>query len=295
MIEGRPSDTAMQVAAARAAHLRFDPPPHLLEDRVAEALLGDEAEALVAGYSDDGPWILVENRIFLPLRARYVEDRLADAFSRGVRQLVVLGAGLDSFAFRRPAEWSDLRVFEVDHPSTQQWKQRRLADLGWRLPAGVEWVPCDFEVDTLRDALAGTGFDPAAPAVVSWMGVVYYLEPATFEGALAELAGLLAPGSEVVFDAMRPWDELPERYHALREAMGEYLNRAGEPQINRPTEAALVAAIRDAGFDEAIVESREAIAKRYLAPTGTTIPLAERFRLVVARRTGDPATDQAAS
>src|SRR5262245_10505374 len=105
----------MQVAACRAAHLRFDPPPHLLEDRCAEPLLGDDAEALIGLYADGGHWILRENRIFLPLRGRYAEDVVADAYRAGVRQLVVLGAGLDSFGLRRPASLSELRVIEVDH------------------------------------------------------------------------------------------------------------------------------------------------------------------------------------
>src|SRR5678816_3697717 len=100
MNEGEPSHTALQVAACRAAHLRFDPAPHLLEDRIAEKLLGTEGEALIGSYADSAPWILLENRLFLPFRARYAEDLVAQAHRDGVRQLVVLGAGLDSFALR---------------------------------------------------------------------------------------------------------------------------------------------------------------------------------------------------
>ena len=90
-----PSQTALHVAAARAAHRRYDPPPRILEDDRAEALLGDRAEELIRSYADDGSWVLVENRLAIPLRARYAEDRLAAAYRDGVRQLVVLGAGLD--------------------------------------------------------------------------------------------------------------------------------------------------------------------------------------------------------
>ena len=118
MIEGEPSQTALHVAAARAAHLRFDPAPHLLEDPHAEPLLGERAEALIESYANGGSWLLIENRIAIPLRARYVEDRLDAAYRNGVRQLVVLGAGLDSYAFRTPTEQPELRVFEIDHPST---------------------------------------------------------------------------------------------------------------------------------------------------------------------------------
>ena len=175
MIEGRPSETALHVAAARAAHLRFDPAPHLLDDVHAENFLDEDGRTLIASYSDEGPWILIENRRFLPLRARWVEDRLAAAHARGVRQFVILGAGLDWFAFRQPAELTGLRIFEIDHPSTQRWKLDRLESIGLAPPENVRFVACDFEKTSVPEALAETDFDPNLPAVVSWMGVVYYL------------------------------------------------------------------------------------------------------------------------
>ncbi len=285
MIEGQPSDTALQVAASRAAHLRYDPPPHLLEDVQAEALLGPDLAGLIEGSSNEAPWILIENRLFIPLRARYAEDLLAAAYARGVRQLVVLGAGLDSFVFRQPAELSDLLTFEVDHPSTQAWKRARIQSLGWTLPPTARLVPCDFEKQSVSDALAGSDFDPARPALVSWMGVTYYLERGTTERALRELYRLLAPGSEVVFDVMRPWDELPERYAEVRARMLEYLKGAGEPQVNRYRAEEILQGIREAGFDEGHVESRASLEARYLAPLETDIPLSERFHLVTARKT----------
>jgi len=283
MIEGRPSDTALQVAASRAAHLRFDPAPHLLDDRQAADLLGPEAIALVDGYGNDGPWVLHENRLFIPLRARYVEDRMREGYARGVRQFIILGAGLDSFVFRQPAQLSDLRVFEIDHPSMQSWKQARLDALGWMVPDNARYVPCDFEKSRVSEVLAQTDFDPSQPAIVSWMGVVYYLEKTTVDEALRDLASILAAGSEVVFDVMRPWDELPERYEEIRAAMAKYLSGAGEPHVNRYRREEIVQTIRDAGFGEALVEEREEIEHRYLTPLETSIPLSHRFRLVVAR------------
>lgn len=284
MIEGQPSDTALQVAASRAAHLRFDPPPHLLEDTQAEALLGPELASLIEGSSNEAPWILIENRLFIPLRARYAEDRLADAYTRGVRQLVLLGAGLDSFVWRQPARLAGLRTFEVDHPSTQAWKRARIESLGWTLPQSARFVPCDFEQQSVTEALADSDFDPERPALVSWMGVTYYLERATTEGALRELCGLLAPGSEVVFDVMRPWEELPERYAEVRARMLEYLQGAGEPQINRYRAEEILEAIREAGFDEGHVESRASLEARYLAALDSDTPLSERFHLVTAQK-----------
>jgi methyltransferase (TIGR00027 family) len=233
MQDEKPSWTAMQVAACRAAHLRFDPAPHLLEDRFAEPLLGDDAEKLIGLYANGGHWMLQENRLFLPFRARYAEDRVAEAYRAGVRQLVVLGAGLDSFGLRRPAALSELRVIEVDHPATQRWKKQRLAELGVVRPDFLSFVECDFETTSVSAALRGTAFDADAPAVVSWMGVVYYLDRETVRRALAELARLLAPGSALVLDYQLPLDALPQRYRDVHEQASARLAQEGEPQVNR--------------------------------------------------------------
>jgi methyltransferase (TIGR00027 family) len=285
MIEGRPSNTAFQVAAARAAHLRYDPPPHVLEDGLAEALLDDEGRAMIGQYADGGPWILMENRLFLPLRARFAEDRLAALYRRGFRQLVILGAGLDTFAWRRPETLEGLHIYEVDHPSTQSWKRARLESLGWPIPDDTRLVPCDFERQTASEALLAAGFDAARPALVSWLGVIYYLAPQTAEAALRDLTQLLAADSEVVLDAMLPWEALPDRYHALRAQMADYLKGAGEPQINRHTPEALTGALRAAGFSSAEVVDRDALIREYVEPSGARgLPFPDRFMLAVARR-----------
>ncbi len=284
MIAGQPSETALHVAAARAAQLRFDEAPHLLEDTLAVELLGPEKRALVEDYGNSGPWILIENRLFIPLRARYVEDRLAAGYARGIRQFVILGAGLDSFALRQPPGYEDLRIFEVDHPDSQRWKTERLASLGWSIPDNTELVACDFARTPASRALAKTRFDPAAPAIVSWFGVIYYLEEPVAARTLADLADHLAAGSELCFDAMRPWQELPERYHQLREAMGAFLAGAGEPHVNRYSAAELEETLRVAGFSDVTIEARSEIERRYLAPRNEKTPLSERFHLVTAIR-----------
>ena len=283
MLDGRPSNTAFQVAAARAAHLRFDPEP-LLEDVHAEALLDEEGRAMVDGYADGGPWIMLENRFFLPLRARFAEDRLIEAYARDVRQFVILGAGLDSFAWRQPAGIEELNIYEVDHPSTQSWKIKRLEELGWATPTNTTLVPCDFEHQSTSEALSPTQFDPSKPCVVSWMGVIYYLGRDVAEAALRDLAGLMAPSSQLLFDAMLPWDLLPERYQIIRKAMAEYLNGAGEPQINRYSPDELTDAIRTAGFAKAEVFHPKDLVSLYLDPIRLTLEIPERFRLAVATR-----------
>lgn len=284
MIAGEPSQTALHVAAARAAHRRFDPPPHLLEDPHAESLLGDRAEALIQSYADGGSWLLTENRLSIPLRARYVEDRLAAAYRNGVRQLVVLGAGLDSYPFRTPTGHSELRIYEVDHPSTQQWKTTRIRELAWTIPESLDFIACDFEQTSVPEALRGSSFDADRPTIVSWMGVTYYLTPETTCRTLTDLHGILAPGSEVVFDYQFPYEDLSERYRGVSEAMNYYLKAVGEPQHNRYRREALAAVIRKAGYDEVLLESRTAIHERYYTPLGTRIPMSERFGLAVAKR-----------
>lgn len=284
MIDGRPSNTAFQVAAARAAHLRFDPAPHLLEDSLAHALLDDEGREMIHLYADDGPWIMRENRLFVPLRGRLVEDRLAEAYARGVRQLVVLGAGLDSIAWRQSELLPQLRVYEIDHPSTQSWKVDRLASLGWGVPDNVRMVACDFEQETAGQALAKTDFDANAPAFVSWMGVVYYLERATADTAMKELASLLAPGSTVVLDFMLPWEALSERYHEVRKAMVQYLKGAGEPHINRYDPADMRLALDMAGFASLEIFDREAFLAAYPRLSGFSPSVSERFLIAIASR-----------
>ncbi len=284
MIEGRPSETALHTAAARAAHRLLDPEPHLLEDVGAAELLGTDGEALIESYRDDGPWVLVENRIFIPLRARYVEDRLRAAYLNGARQYVVLGAGLDSFTFRQPALLGELAIFEVDHPSTQDWKMARIDSLGWSVPDNTQFVPCDFETTLISGALRDVGFDPALRTVVGWMGVVYYLDKQTVAASLADLGTILADESELVMDYMRPWDELPTRYLELREAMTSYLKGMGEPHVNRYPRGEIVQVIRDAGFKRASTVNHRELHDRYLAPLATKIPISERFGLAVATK-----------
>ena len=286
MMEGQPSQTALHVAAARAAHLRFDPPPHLLEDAVAERLLGEDGAPLIQSYGDDGSWLLVENRLAIPLRARYVEDRLAAAYRTGVRQLLILGAGLDSYAFRMPPEQTDLRVYEVDHPSTQGWKIARIAELGWEVPASLTFVACDFERQTVSEVLRDSAFDADQPAIASWMGVVYYLTPQTALRALRDLRGLLACGSEVVFDYQYPLEDLPERYRGVPEVLNRYLDSVGEPQHNRYRPHELESVILEAGFEAALLEARDAIHDRYYRPLDSPIPMSGRFGLAIARRDG---------
>jgi methyltransferase (TIGR00027 family) len=239
---------------------------------------------LIGSYADDGSFLLVENRLAIPLRARYAEDRLAEAYRGGVRQMVVLGAGLDSYAFRRPADQGDLRIYEIDHPSTQEWKMARLSELSWDVPDFLAFVACDFEKTPVSEVLRGSSFDAGEPAVVTWLGVTYYLHPETARDALVDLHEILAPRSEVVFDYQFPVEDLPERYAGLPKTMNHYLEKVGEPQYNRYRPDALRDMLLSAGYREALLADRDALHARYYAPMGTAIPMSARFGLAAARR-----------
>jgi len=281
MRQDEPSHTALQVAAARAAHVRFDAPPHLLEDRLAEALLGEEHAALIDLYRDGGHWMLRENRLFVPLRARWAEDRVLAAHARGVPHYVILGAGLDSFAFRQPPALRDLRILEVDHPATQRWKRARIEALGWAVPSNLTFVECDFEREAVTDALGRVGVGSGTLAAVSWMGVIFYLERATARAALAELHQLLAPGSELLLDYLHPYEDLAPRYQELSETLDVYLRQVGEPHVNKLRPEELAVDLLGAGFAQVIRVERDDLSARYLAGRHDDVPLSERLRLAV--------------
>ena len=196
MQPGQPSRTALRAAAHRAAHQSVEH-GRVFADPLAIRVLGEAPEAVFG--ADLHSAATRGMRLFIAARSRFAEETLAAAVARGVRQYVVLGAGLDTFAHRNPYADQGLRVFEVDHPATQGWKRGRLADAGLATPASLTFAPVDFERQTLAEGLANAGFDTAAPAVFAWLGVVVYLTRGAVLGTLGWIASL-PPGTEVVFD-----------------------------------------------------------------------------------------------
>lgn len=253
---GRPSITAHNVAVLRALHQLLDT-PLVFEDPLAMRIVGTEAgDALHADpHAFDTSRGL---RAFLALRSRYAEDGLDRAVARGVRQYVVLGAGLDTYACRNRHAAAPLRVFEVDHPATQAWKQERLAEGRIAVPAALRFVPVDFETQSLAAELRHAGFRADEPAYISWLGVVIYLTRPAIRATLAYIASL-APGSEVVFDYSVPAHMLTIAQRSARALRALRVMEIGEPWLTyfEPDElAALLAAtgfgtIRDLGPEEA--------------------------------------------
>jgi len=186
-------ETARRSAALRAAHYLYGAEPKIFSDDLAEGLSGISREN-IHSMIDSVPAASASTCI---VRSRFTEDRLAAARSR-LNQYVVLGAGLDSYALRMGDALGDLLVFEVDDPPIQEWKRQKVAELGLKEPSQLRYVPCDFEVTTLPEALATSDFDPDAPCFVSWLGVTQYI---TVEATTATLewAAARPKGSEIVF------------------------------------------------------------------------------------------------
>ena len=237
----------MRVAMRRAAHQLFDR-PLVLDDPLAVRIIGDEAVARLQGVPGaESRRFQRSLRAFLVARSRVAEDALARAVSRGTAQCVVLGAGLDTFAYRNPHPL--LRVFEVDFPATQAWKRHRLHAAGIGVPDSLTFAPIDFEHQTLADGLALAGFDAHAPTFFSWLGVTMYLT----EDAIASTLDVIAatpPGGGLVFDYAVPRNSLGFLERLVFDAIAGRVAKPGEPFVTF--------------FDPAGVRTR-------LAPLGLTV------------------------
>ncbi len=170
---GKPSATAVGAAIERALHQSLDQEPRIFYDQVAEPLVGPELER----YRAIARLFPFARRIRanMVMRSRYAEDCLAESIARGTRQYIVLGAGLDTFAYRQPTWAGPLRIFEADYPATQNWKRNRLSAARIIVPTNLTFVPVDFERGLLHEALANAGLDFTLPTFVSWLGVTQYL------------------------------------------------------------------------------------------------------------------------
>jgi methyltransferase (TIGR00027 family) len=254
--DGRPSYSAERVAMFRAAHQLYDA-PLAFEDPLALPILGPDAARYLERarpFAQHGP--LAGLRAWLVARSRFAEDELGEARGRGIRQYVILGAGLDTFAYRQPAGGAPLDVFEVDHPATQEWKRLRLGEGAIPVPGSVHFVPTDFEGDGLGASLRAVGFRPDEPAFLSWLGVSMYLtRPAI--GTTLDFLASTAAGSEVVldyFDQDAPGvvDRVATALIDQRAALsGEpFRSRFHRGELARELEARGFHGVRDLGADE---------------------------------------------
>ena len=259
MEDGQLSFTALTAAAARAAHLIVDQEPWIFADGLAAQLLGEQAEELISYHKLHGTHpVLAGARVQVTCRSRYTEDALSRAVSRGVGQYVILGAGLDSFAYRAGLA-GRVRVFEVDHPATQDWKRRALAAAQVPVPEAVTFVAVDLATDSLAGPLLAAGFDTAAPALVSWLGVTMYLTPDAVADIMTAV-GRLAPGTELVADYMLPAGLRDEAGAVYGELVAQAAAERGEPWLSCFAPGEITDMARRAGFREVRnVRQRDAI------------------------------------
>ena len=256
-----PDQTAVRVALWRALHVQLDPAPHVLDDEIGLQLVDPPT-----GWRDRGdmdPVVTSRFRASIVVRSRFVEDLLAEQAGR-VPQYVLLGAGLDTFAQRRPDIAAQYRIFEVDQPGTQQWKRQRLTETGYGLPEWLHSVPVDFETDSWWDRLLAAGFDPARPAIVASLGVSMYLTDEANRETLSLLARS-APGSTVVMTFMPPAELIYEHDRSGREFADTGAAASGTPFVSFYPPDRIVAMALDAGFTQARHVSAGLLNERYFA------------------------------
>src|SRR5262245_28001582 len=231
------------IARQRAAHQVLDHGAILHHPFAMKILREDEKD--VRQFANQHPLARI-GRLFTAVRSRIAEDALSGAVERGIRQIVILGAGLDTFALRSPHGARQIRIYEVDHPATQIWKRERLAEAQLALPPSLSLVPVDFERDDLGETLAGAGFQQNSPAFFTWLGVVPYLTQDAIGSTLDYMASIR--NSEVVFDYMESPQAFSEGIREFVAKRAEQLEKINERWASRFEPAGMAAMLRARGF-----------------------------------------------
>jgi methyltransferase (TIGR00027 family) len=258
-----PDSTAARVALWRALHVEIDPPPHVLEDGIGLRLLAPDHGWRHRGDMD--PQFTRPFRASIVGRARFIEDLIEEQAGRGLSQYVILGAGLDSFAQRRPEIACRLKVFEIDQPNPQAWKRRRLIELGFGVPDWLRFVPVDFEAGgSWRNGLATAGFDDSKPAIVVSTGVSMYLTKDANAATLRQVAAF-ARGSTLAMTFLLPLELADAEIRPGLEMAQKGARASGTPFLSFFTPPEIVALAREAGFREARHVSAADLTQRYFA------------------------------
>ena len=227
MQAGKPSRTALAAATHRAAHQILEQ-GRIFCDPLAVRILGAQADEIARDAAERPSRSRM--RFFIAVRTRFAEDALAAAVEDCASQLVVLGAGLDTFAYRNPFG-ERLRVFEVDYPATQEWKRGLLESAKIEIPKWLTFAPVDFERQTLREGLARAGFDPSQQTFFTWLGVVPYLTTEAIWSTLSFIAGL-PNGSHVVFDYSDPPETLSPELRSYHDERAARVKEVGEDWVS---------------------------------------------------------------
>lgn len=278
MEEGRPSRTAFAAASHRAVHRLFDE-ARVFDDPHGVAILGPGAEAHLRANVEAHQGLSRFMRALIVGRSRVAEDALAAAAAKGVDQYVLLGSGLDTFAYRNP--FPALKVFEVDFPATQAWKREWVANAGIPVPDSLTYAPVNFEHETLAEGLARAGVDATRPTIFAWLGVVPYLTREAIMANLAVVAGFPA-GSAIIFDYAEPRENLSPVARAIADERAKRVAEMGEPWLSFFQPADLAADLRRIGFSELEDLDGPALNARYFAGTDLgTGPTTHVMRAVV--------------
>jgi len=257
-----PEPTAVRVALWRALHVQGDPLPHVLEDEIGLQLVSP-----AEGWRSrpDMSSFTRAFRASIVARARFIEDLVEKQAAQGPLQYVILGAGLDTFAQRRPELASRLTVFEVDRPGPQEWKRRRLIDLGFGVPPYLRLVPADFEASgSWWKDLVAAGFEPGKPAVVASTGVSMYLTKEAISSTLRQIAAL-APGSTLAMTFLLPIEMADPEIRPGIERAAKGAQESGTPFISFFSPEEMLALASEAGFRKVEHVSADDLARRYFA------------------------------
>jgi methyltransferase (TIGR00027 family) len=250
------STTAMLAIVVRSAHQILDADPKIQVDPVSVAFASQFDSGLLKGALSEEAVRL--GRAGLVMRSRYAEDVLAEVRAA----FVILGAGFETFAYRQPPFATKLKIYEVDHPSTQAVKKAVLEKAGIAVPTNLRWCPIDFETTRLRDALAMAGFDFNRPAVISWLGVTQYLSRSAIQATL-DFVRTLAKGTTLVFSFVLPERELSGADRELLTTFSAVAAAKGEPFVSQFQAAELVAWLSELGFRHIDHLTPEQAADRY--------------------------------
>ncbi len=258
-----PESTAVRVALWRALHVQVDAPPHVLDDEIGLQLVAPEAN-----WHERRDMDLQFTRPFrasIVARARFIEDLVTEEAARGIRQYVILGAGLDTFAQRRTEIASQLTVLEVDQPGPQRWKQRRLCEEGYDIPDWLRFAPVDFEAgDSWWNALLAAGFNANEPAVIASTGVSMYLSRDAIDAMLRQIA-TFATGSTLAMTFVLPVELAEPEERPGYEAAVAGARASGTPFISFFTPQQITELAKEAGFKEARTIPPETLTQRYFS------------------------------
>jgi methyltransferase (TIGR00027 family) len=246
------------IARQRAAHQLLDH-GSILNDPFATKILREDENDVVQ-FANAHPAASI-GRLFTAARSRIAEDALSKAIESGIQQIVILGAGLDTFALRNPHGAQQIRIYEVDHPATQAWKRERLAEAQIALPPSLIFVSVDFEHDDLKERLSDAGLQQNSTAFFTWLGVVPYLTHDAIARTLHYIASI--QNSEVVFDYMQSPDAFSEELKQLEMKRAEQLEKMGERSATRFAPPAIAAILRSHGFEAIEDISYDEIASRF--------------------------------